>query len=248
MPLLFCQEVIPVRTLELSPRLRSVAELVPRGARLADIGTDHAYLPAWLMLNGAISWAIAADLREGPLERARLTAERYGLTERMCFRLCNGLAGISGKEVDTIVIAGMGGETIADILAAAPWTRWEDKLLILQPMSAQPELRRWLGAHGYDIRREVLSQEGDTLYVVLLVGAGQMAPMTPGELWAGRQEKGVDAPLRGAYLDRLAAQTGRALSGLRRSTRASDSGRLAEMERVHQDLLRLKEEWSIWQR
>ena len=237
-----------MRTLELSPRLRSVADLVPQGARLADIGTDHAYLPAWLILQGIISWAIAADLRKGPLERAGITAERYGLTAQMSFRLCNGLAGVSGKETDVIAIAGMGGETIAEILSAAPWTREEKKLLLLQPMSAQPELRLWLQEHGYAIQREVLSKEGETLYTTFQVIAGQMEPLTPGERWAGRQQQAEKAPLRGEYLERLIAQTGRALEGLRRSSRAADSSRLTEMEQVQQDLLRMKEEWSAWQR
>ena len=237
-----------MRTLELSPRLRSVADLVPQGARLADIGTDHAYLPAWLILQGIISWAIAADLRKGPLERARITAEKYGLTAQMSFRLCNGLAGVSGKETDIIAIAGMGGETIAEILSAAPWTREEKKLLLLQPMSAQPELRLWLQEHGYAIQREVLSKEGETLYTTFQVIAGQMEPLTPGERWAGRQQQAEKAPLRGEYLERLIAQTGRALEGLRRSSRAADSSRLTEMEQVQQDLLRMKEEWSAWQR
>lgn len=237
-----------MRTTELTPRLRSVADLVPQGARLADIGTDHAYLPAWLILHGVIDRAIAADLRKGPLDRARQTAEKYGLGECMNFRLCNGLAGISARETDVIAIAGMGGETIAEILAAALWTREEKKLLLLQPMSAQPELRRWLWEHGYTISREVLSKEGETLYVTFQVCAGQMEPLTDGELWAGRQRRWEEAPLRSEYLERLTAQTSRALEGLRRSTRASDSGRLAEMERIHQDLLRLKEEWSTWQR
>ena len=83
-----------MRTVELTPRLRSVAELVPRGARFADVGTDHAYLPVWLLQQGRITGAVASDLRPGPLERARGTAEKYGLTGRMDFRLCDGLSGI----------------------------------------------------------------------------------------------------------------------------------------------------------
>lgn len=236
-----------MRTLELSPRLMSVAGLVPRGARLADVGTDHAYLPAWLILHGVIPSAIAADLRKGPLERARATAEKYDLTNAMDFRLCNGLSGVSPDEVEAIAIAGMGGETIAEVLSAAPWTREGGKQLLLQPMSAQPELRRWLQSHGYVIRQELLSKEGETIYVTFQVHAGAMEPLTPGEQWAGRQQQDMVAPLRRAYLDKLAVQTGRALEGLSRSTRSSDQHRLAELKAVHQDLLRLREEWSAWQ-
>ena len=93
---------------------------MPLGTRLADIGTDHAYLPVWLVLEGRVASAIASDLRPGPLQRAKETAKTYG-TEIDC-RLCNGLTCITPDEVDTIVIAGMGGETIAAILSAAPWT------------------------------------------------------------------------------------------------------------------------------
>ena len=83
-----------MRPMELTPRLRSVAQLVPQGAKFADIGTDHAYLPVWLLQRGIITKALACDLRQGPLDRARATAEKYGLTEQMDFRLCDGLSGV----------------------------------------------------------------------------------------------------------------------------------------------------------
>ena len=165
----------------------------------------------------------------------------------MSFRLCDGLSGVGEEEADVISIAGMGGETITEILAAAPWTKSGEKLLLLQPMSAQPELRSWLQSHGYVICREVLSKEGDTLYVTFQVTAGQMVPLSAGELWAGRQQQSDNAPLRAEYLDRLMTQSSRALEGLRRSARAAEDGRLAEMERLYQDLLHLKEEWATWQ-
>ena len=146
--------------LELTPRLRTAADLVPAGARLADIGTDHAYLPAALLLEGKIPYAIAADLRHGPLLRARETAAEYGCRDRMGFRLCDGLKGIRPEETDAIVIAGMGGETIAQILAAAPWVRERNVPLVLQPMSSLPDLRGWLFQNGYQIEEERLAREG----------------------------------------------------------------------------------------
>ena len=133
-----------MRVYELSPRLQSVADLVPEGARFADVGTDHAYLPVWLVLQGKIDRAVVSDLREGPLNRARQTAAHYEVEEKLSFRLCDGLAGISPDEADTISIAGMGGETIAEILTAAPWAGQEGRRLILQPMTAQEQLRAWL--------------------------------------------------------------------------------------------------------
>lgn len=234
--------------LELSPRLQAVAELVTPGARLADVGTDHAYLPVWLLQRGVIRHALACDLREGPLSRARATAERYGLTEQMEFRLCDGLTGVAAAEADTVVIAGMGGETIAAILSAAPWTREQGTQLLLQPMSTQPYLRQWLTQHGYQITRELLVQEGDTIYTAFAAQGGQGAAYTPAELWAGRQCRGEAAPLREAYLARLIGQTGRAIDGLSRSSRESNRARLAELRLVHQGLLDMKEEWNSWQR
>lgn len=236
-----------MRPMELTPRLRSVAQLVPQGAKFADIGTDHAYLPVWLLQRGIITKALACDLRQGPLDRARATAEKYGLTAHMDFRLCDGLAGVRPGEADTIAIAGMGGETIAAILAAAPWVWEQGCMLLLQPMSAQPQLRLWLQGHGYTIAREMLSREGDTIYTAFQVKAGPMPELTAGEQWAGRQSRGEDAPLRGEYLNRLIDQTGRAVEGLRRSTRSADAGRLTELEQVHADLRNMREEWLSWQ-
>lgn len=236
-----------MRLFELSPRLRSVADLVPNDARFADIGTDHAYLPVWLILNGVIDRAIAADLRPGPLGRARQTAEHYGVSHSLSFRLCDGLAGIEPEEADTITIAGMGGETIAEILSAASWTAAGERRLILQPMTAHPELRAWLYSHSFYIEREILTREGKTLYSTFLVRGGTSAPLTPAETWAGKQERGMDAPLRGQYLEKLVHRADRAVEGVRRSTKAEDGHRRAELEQVAEGLKRMKEEWDAWQ-
>ena len=195
--------------MELTARLQSVADQVPQGAAFADIGTDHAYLPVWLLLNGRICHAIAADLREGPLNSARETAEQYGVSRQVSFRLCNGLADISADEVDTIAIAGMGGETIASILEAAPWTR-KGKLLLLQPMTSFPDLRLWLQKNGYNIEKETITKEGRRLYTCLTVRAGQMEELSPAELWVGRQS---DDPLRGEFLAMMGNKIERALNG-----------------------------------
>lgn len=195
--------------MELTPRLQAVADQVPSGAVFADIGTDHAYLPTWLLLNGRIDRAIAADLREGPLARAKETAAHYGVANSVSFRLCDGLSDIAPHEADTVAIAGMGGETIAAILEAAPWTK-ENILLILQPMTSFSDLRFWLQKNGYSIEKEVISREGKRLYSCLIVKGGQMAPLTPAELWVGRNS---DDPLRHEYLNYMAEKIERALAG-----------------------------------
>lgn len=217
--------------MELSPRLAAVAALVPQTARLADIGTDHAYLPAFLILNGRIDRAIATDIRPGPLDHARRTAAEYGLIDRLDFRLCDGLAGVAPEECDTITIAGMGGETIAGILSQAPWAR-EGKRLILQPQSTQPALRRFLAQNGWNIRSEYIAREGGRWYPILLAEGGAMAPLSPGERLAGRPETWADQVERHGYLRWLLHRTDAQLDGLARSTKPEDAARQAELETV----------------
>ncbi|MDD6159980.1 MAG: class I SAM-dependent methyltransferase [Oscillospiraceae bacterium] len=226
--------------MELTPRLRSVAEQVPSGAVLADIGTDHAYLPVRLILERRIDRAIAADLREGPLERAKETAKRYGVSDRISFRLCNGLADIGSQETDAIAIAGMGGETISAILSEAPWTK-QGKLLLLQPMTSFTDLRLWLQQNGYRIEKETISREGQRLYTCLTVKGGDMEPLTPAELWAGKQSSD---PLRGDFLDHMAAKAQRALAG-QKNAASPDGKEIDFLTRVLDGIAQMKKELSV---
>lgn len=223
--------------MELTPRLRAIADQVPQGARLADIGTDHGYLPVWLLLAGRIDRAIASDLRAGPLERARETTARFGMGERVDFRLCDGLSGICSEEVDTVAIAGMGGETIASILEATPWTKM-GTLLLLQPMTGFAELRRWLQGNGYRILKERIACEGKRLYSILSVTGGEMPALTPAEQWAGRQN---GDPLRREYLAMIRGKVEKALSG-QRAARIPDQAAVEELEAVLSGLKTMEKE------
>ena len=151
----------------LDKRLSAVAALVRQGSRLADIGTDHAYLPVHLVQAGIIPSAIASDIGAGPLDAARRTVTENGLTSEIALRLGDGLAIVSADEVDDIAIAGMGGETIAAILEAAPWVQNEGIRLILQPMTRAEDLRRWLLTHDFTVLEEHLITDGRHLYPVL---------------------------------------------------------------------------------
>ncbi len=217
--------------LELSPRLRAVAALVPAGARLADIGTDHGYLPVSLMLSDAIASAVAADIRPGPLDHARRTAAEYHLTERMDFRLCDGLAGVAPDDCDTITIAGMGGETIVGILSAAPWTK-QDHRLILQPQSTQDVLRSYLAGQGYRICSERVVREGDRWYPVLVVEGGSMEELSPGETVAGRAGTWIDQPERRGYLQWLLHRTRQQLVGASRSERLEQEEKIVRLRKI----------------
>ena len=233
------------RMIELTPRLAMVARLVPQGVAMVDVGTDHAYLPAALIQQGKIPSAVAADLRQGPLSRAKETVREYGLTGRVAFRLCDGLTGIRPEEAGAVAIAGMGGETIAHILAAAPWTRGNGTPLILQPMSSFADLRLWLQENGYEIVKEELAREGDTIYNAMLVRAGEMLPMTPGQLEAGRLDRD---PLRGALLDKLMAKAQRAVEGTEKARQGSAAARRGELLALLAELNEMKKEWETWQR
>ena len=139
------------RILRPDGRLSLCAGYVREGSRLADIGTDHAYLPIALCLDGKIPSALACDINELPLRSARENIAGRGLTEKIQTRLSNGLEEVSPDEADDIVIAGMGGELIRDILSAAPWIKNSSKRLILQPMTHHDDLIRWLYENGFEI-------------------------------------------------------------------------------------------------
>ena len=237
-----------MRPIELTPRLLALARQVPEGARFADVGTDHARLPVWLLERGIIQNAIASDLREGPLEQARETARRHALTERLSFRLGDGLTPIRGEEADVCAIAGMGGETIAAILTACPWAATPGHTFLLQPMTSVEELRAWLWRNGFRITREELVGEGRTIYVVITVIPGAMVPLTPAEEWAGRQYRGMESPLRAEYLARLCGRMAGMVDGLRRSTRPEDLEKLPRLEEALAGLNEMKKEWDRWQR
>lgn len=200
-----------MRELVLQPRLRLLADMVAEGCRLADVGTDHGYVPVYLRQRGKIPCAIASDIVEGPLQHARETAAEYGV-EGIDFRLCPGLEGVAPHEVDTVLIAGMGGETIQSILAAAPWTREGAHLLLLQPMTKVEYLRKWLADNGYTFTEERLVFDKEHLYPVFAVRGGRMPPLTPAQQYGGVLLEGE--PLYAAYLDERIGKLQRAIQGL----------------------------------
>ena len=193
------------KQLALQPRLCRLAQLVPDGCRLTDVGTDHGYLPVALLQQGRILSAIASDIGAEPLEHARRTAQQYGV-KGIDFRLCSGLSAIAPEETDVIVIAGMGGETIIAILSAAPWTR-NGHMLLLQPMTKAADLRHWLADNGYTFTAECL---------VETVTGGAHRSLTEAEALCGILLEGD--PLYGAYLAEHAAKLRRSAEGLRRSS------------------------------
>lgn len=145
------------------------ADEVRHGKKIADIGTDHAYLPVYLIESGICPSAIAADIGTGPLENAKkIVSTSHILSEKIALRLSDGLEKISPEEADDIVIAGMGGILIAEILTKAPWVKSEDKRLILQPMSHAEDVRKYLCENGFEIIKEKSSTDGKHHYIVIV--------------------------------------------------------------------------------
>lgn len=186
------------KQLTLQPRLQLLADLVPRGARLADVGTDHGYVPVYLLQSGRIQSAVATDINALPLAHARRTAEEYGVGN-IAFRLGPGLETVAPHECDTILIAGMGGETILEILSAAPWALSSGYTLLLQPQTKVELLRRGLCAMGGAILREHLVEDKGKLYVVLCAAAGAPRTLSDAEAFGGVAMQGE--MLYSKYLD-----------------------------------------------
>lgn len=153
----------------LSARLACVASLVPAGARVADIGSDHAYLPAALVLDGKIDFSIAGEVVKGPYENAVHEIKDHQLEGKVIPRLADGLAAIEpADKVDTITIAGMGGSLIASILEKDKNKLTGIKRLVLQPNVGESQLREWLMNNHYQIMTEKIIEEDNHIYEIIV--------------------------------------------------------------------------------
>lgn len=157
------------KKIALDPRLQKCADFVRCGVRVADIGTDHGYLPIALLQSGKAVSAVAADINAAPLESAVRNAARFGVSDRMRCVLSDGLAALSPQDADDVVVAGMGGELILRIISEADWLRAPEKHLVLQPMTTADRLRAGLYAAGFAIDREDAVFDGKKIYSVLSV-------------------------------------------------------------------------------
>ena len=149
-------------------RLSTLAQMVDQGARIADIGTDHAYLPIKLVKEGKVDFAIASDVAAGPLENAEKDIIGAGLKNKIETRLGSGLETISNEDrIDTVVIAGMGGKLMTNILSEAWSKNFYYATLILEPNVGEPGVREWLSAHKYQIINEKIIAEAGHIYELI---------------------------------------------------------------------------------
>ena len=206
------------RQIRLDARLSAVATSVREGVRLIDVGTDHAYLPIRLVSEGTVPYAVASDIAQGPLRKAREAVREAGLDDRVETVLCDGLSGISLSPPCDIVIAGMGGETIAAILEGRPEVKHPDIRLILQPMTKAAFLRGFLCGNGFSIDSERIAGERKLYPIFLCRYTGERVELSPLELAFGREGSRVEDALFFRYVReklkaRKLAAEGRARAG-----------------------------------
>lgn len=172
--------------LKISDRLVQVAELVPKGARLIDVGTDHGYVPIWLLQKGHILSALAMDVNRGPLMRASENRDKYGVSDMMELRLSNGLEKLKPGEGDTVLIAGMGGPLMIQILEDGKKNAEGVSTWVLQPQSEIPSVRRYLIENGFNIIQEIMLKDEGKYYMAMKAVPGRSEPWTDIEYLFGR--------------------------------------------------------------
>ena len=167
--------------LPLSDRLLACCRFVRPGDRVADVGCDHGYLGIHLLLSGTASSVLAGDVRVKPLEKARINGAKYGVQDKMQFFLSDGVQKMP-HDFDTMVCAGMGGDTMVSILYHAPWLRDPHYRLILQCQTKNHILRRYLSENGWEIQEEEALRDGHFLYTIMVVAyTGNCDTLTPGQ-------------------------------------------------------------------
>lgn len=200
--------------MKLPKRLASLAALVPPGSIAADIGTDHAYLPIFLVEKGICPVVIATDIKDGPFRSATDQVKEHQVADRVVLRQGDGLKTLEPMEVDVLVLAGMGGNTIKEILAASPHILTGTKRLLLQPMAGAANLRFWLASSGWRITDEVLVEEDGRIYLIIIAEHGREETTDPIHLELGPRLLEKKDPLLKAYLTKIITKYERILAEL----------------------------------
>lgn len=224
----------------ISDRLLCCASMVQPGAKVADIGCDHGYLGIYLLREGVASFVAASDLRPQPLEKAKINSRQYETADRMEFSVADGLDAVRPDSVDTVVCAGMGGDSIAHILEQAKWTRDPAYTFILQPQTSGNDLRRWLGENGFAIEEEKLVRDSGFLYFTIRTRYGGGRPLTPGEQYLSPQLLNCGSELLPEYFDRVLSALEKTGSGISRSKKPEDRERIEYYERALREVREMR--------
>lgn len=173
----------------MNKRLEKIYSYINEGLGMIDVGTDHGYLPIELAANGYGGNIIASDINEGPLLVAKRNALNADVQDKMSFLLSDGLEACDSEKIDTIVIAGMGGDTICGILDRSEWCMDRRFKLILQPMTKSEILRYWLIHNEFEIEAEDLVRDGKSIYQILIARFGGKTSLLDAELYTGEFNK-----------------------------------------------------------
>lgn len=204
-------------SITLTPRLRLVAECVRQGSTVADIGTDHAYVPLYLIKSNISPFAYACDIGEGPLLNAKKTVENENMSDKIKLVLSDGLDKLHENCADDIIIAGMGGEMISDIIGRADWLKSPDVRLILQPMTMHHLLRKSLALMGFEVTEEKYCAEGKRFYTVMVYKyTGKVHTPNPAFLYCGNAFES-HSPLAKEYINRQKNKLTQQLNGMQAS-------------------------------
>ena len=208
----------------MNKRLEMIAEMVSDGKGLVDVGTDHGYLPVWLARKGYTGRLFASDINSAPLESARKTARE---------------ADCPPDQIDTIVIAGMGGDLICRILDRAEFCLDEAYTLILQPMTKAEVLRYWLVNNGFELIEERLVRDGGILYQIIKARFWGNMPLSDAELFAGALKNIRSEPLCGEWLDALIRRFEKEERGLL-SAAGTEESKLSICRGIRDGLIEMK--------
>ena len=228
----------------LDKRLNLCAEFV-KGDRICDIGTDHAYLVAELLSQGKCSTAVAADINEGPLAAARTTLEKAGVLDKADVILSDGLKDVPESGITDIVIAGMGGETIANILDADKWVLDGSVKLILQPQSKLPLLCNFLEAHDFAVSDACLVRDAGRIYLIYTALKGASKSENEAEKYAPRALLEKHDPLLPEYLKQHISRLEREIAGKERAEHALD---ISADKAALEGLIKMQKGEETWQR
>ena len=222
--------------MNIGDRLEAIGKLVPQGCVLADIGTDHAYLPVWLLEQGKIASAIAGDIAEGPCLAAKNTVSMHGMKGKVEVRLGSGLKVLQTGEADCIAIAGMGASTMIEILEADMPLAVEAKRLVLQPMAGAASLRKWLIQNGWHIVAEDLVADGRHLYEIMAVERGESEAFSDAVLEIGPSLIEAKHPLLAQQFARQINNYKKLLANMGKSEQARASEKYIAWEKLVQEL------------
>ena len=219
--------------MKLSKRLGMIASFVPGGSRVADIGTDHGYIPIHLVQEGIAKSAIAMDVRKGPLLRAQTHIKEAGLTDLVEVRLSDGLLKLEKNQADCVVIAGMGGELIIHILEEGRHLWDSISYWVLSPHSELYKVRKFLAEHEFSIRRETMIKEDGKYYSVIGVTRDSMVSEDRDPELGYRYGKDLldsKNPVLKEFLQKEQIQIGEILKGLQSSGTKNAESRIEELK------------------